>query len=246
MSANSKSPSQPLASPPAPASPLRAEIEAFAAKTRAARAAQPGGRLIFAMDATGSRQPTWDTAVTLQADMFKAIKTIGNLQIQLIYFRSLDECRASHWLSDPAALARQMAKIVCQSGHTQICKVLKHALRQAETGKVSALVYVGDAMEENADELIGLAGELAKHALPVFLFQEGDDAGARACFREIAAITHGGYAPFGKGSAAELRELLRAVAVFAAGGHGALENYAKGRAGPTLLLEYLSNTPTSN
>ena len=83
---SSKPPSQKFASPSALASPLRAEIEAFAAKTRAARAAQPGGRLVFAMDATASRQPTWDLAVTLQASMFDAIKTIGGLHVQLAVF----------------------------------------------------------------------------------------------------------------------------------------------------------------
>jgi hypothetical protein len=236
MSANSKSPSKPLASPRAPASSLRAEIEAFAAKTRAARAAQPGGRLIFAMDATASRQPTWDLAVTLQASMFDAIKTIGGLHVQLVYFRDLDECRAGHWASDPAALGRQMSAITCRAGSTQIQKVLKHTLRQATEGKVSALVFVGDAMEENPDVLVSLAGELAQHSVPVFIFHEGDDATAHACFEEIAKITRGAVCQFGSGSAAELRELLQAIAVFVAGGIAALQDYTKTRSSVAPLL----------
>ena len=51
----------------------RAEIESFLAKVKSlAPSTEPGrrGRLIFALDATMSRQPTWDTACRLQADMF--------------------------------------------------------------------------------------------------------------------------------------------------------------------------------
>jgi len=40
--------------------------------TAVATPAEPGqsGQLIFALDATASRQPTWDRASSLQADMF--------------------------------------------------------------------------------------------------------------------------------------------------------------------------------
>jgi hypothetical protein len=102
------------------------------------------GRLIFAMDATMSRQPTWDMALKLQADMFIEVKAIGGLDVQLIYFRSYDECRASKWVSDPEALARLMTSISCLGGFTQIRRVLTHARREAERQRVNALVYVGD------------------------------------------------------------------------------------------------------
>jgi hypothetical protein len=58
------------------------------------------GRLIFALDATASRQPTWDTACQLQAEMFREAATVGSLDLQLVYYRGLSECRASRWLSD--------------------------------------------------------------------------------------------------------------------------------------------------
>ena len=34
-----------------------------------------------------SRQPSWDLALELQADMFKAVKAVGGLDVQLVYFR---------------------------------------------------------------------------------------------------------------------------------------------------------------
>jgi hypothetical protein len=195
--------------------------------------------LIFAMDATMSRQPTWDMALHLQAEMFSAVKTIGGLDVQLVFFRGFDECRASGWVNDAGALAHLMTSVECRGGYTQIGKVLKHAQREAATGTVSAMVYVGDAMEEDADKLANLAGQLGLLSIPVFLFQEGHDGAARACFQDIARLTGGATCRFGSGSAAQLRELLEAVAVYAAGGRSALADYAKGRAAPTLLLEQM-------
>lgn len=216
------------------------EIAGFIEKMKTlAPAAHTGmrGRLIFAMDATMSRQPTWDMALKLQADMFLAVKSIGGLDVQLIYFRSFDECRSSKWVSDPEALARLMTGMHCLGGFTQIRKVLTHARREGEKQKVNALVYVGDCMEENIDHLANLAGELGLLGVPAFMFQEGHDAAAERAFREIARLTKGAYCRFDAGSADQLRELLRAVAAYAAGGRKALEGSAHGRG--QLLLEQL-------
>ncbi|MEQ1712293.1 MAG: VWA domain-containing protein, partial [Hyphomicrobium sp.] len=134
------------------------------------------GRLVFAMDATMSRQPTWDMALATQADMFEVVKSVGLLDVQLVYFRGNSECRASKWVSDPAALARLMTTVSCQGGHTQIGKVLTHTRSECEERKLNALVYVGDAMEEDIDDLCHRAGALALLGVPVFLFQEGHDS----------------------------------------------------------------------
>jgi len=186
------------------------------------RSAAPG-RLIFAMDATMSRQPTWDMALALQADMFHAVKQVGGLDVQLVFFRGASECRTSKWVGAPDALARLMTTVECHGGFTQIGKVLSHARQETEKRKVNALVYVGDCMEEDADLLCGRAGELAMHGLPVFLFQEGHDPAAERTFRDIARITKGAWCRFDAGAAEQLRELLSAVAVYAAGGRQALE-----------------------
>ena len=203
-----------------------AEVDAFLARVKSMTPAVSGqGRLIFAMDATMSRQPTWDLALELQADMFRAVKEVGGLDVQLVYFRGHGETRASKWVGDPEALARLMSGVSCQGGHTQIRKVLVHARRESEQAKVNAVVYVGDCMEEDIDQLSELAGQLGLMGVPMFLFQEGNEPNAERAFREIARLTHGAYCHFDAGSARQLRELLAAVAVYATGGRKALQDY---------------------
>ena len=149
------------------------EVDAFLAKMRglSIQPAANGGRLIFALDATASRQPTWDTACQLQAEMFREATAIGSLSVQLVYYRGLSECRASRWVSRPEQLSGLMEQIDCRPGHTQLGKVLTHARRETELLKVQALVFVGDALEENPDN----AGELGRLGVPAFMFQEGHD-----------------------------------------------------------------------
>ena len=215
----------------------KADIDAFVAKARAITPGKSGsGRLIFALDATLSRQPTWDMACQLQADMFREAGTIGGLDVRLVYFRGLNECRASPWISDTAQIARLMSKIQCQGGQTQIGRVLSDARREAVASGVRAIVFVGDAMEENVDALCATAGELGLLKVPCFMFQEGHDAVAEAAYREIARLTGGAWCRFDAGSAAQLRELLRAAAAYAAGGREALKRLAKSASGAAALL----------
>jgi hypothetical protein len=218
-------PSEASSRPPAPQASNSAEVADFVAKVKALSPAAGAarGRLLFAMDATMSRAPTWDMALALQSEMFRAVKEIGSLEVQLMYFRGAGEARASRWVANADALAGLMRQVACHGGFTQIGKVLTHSRRESEKTKISALVYVGDAVEESIDELAGRAGELALLGVPAFLFQEGDDPNATRAFKEIARLTKGAHCRFGPGSAAELRELLTAVAVYAAGGRQALE-----------------------
>src|SRR5919197_1731052 len=215
---------------PAPAT--HAEIDAFLARVKElAPTAEAGrrGRLIFALDATMSRQPTWDTACRLQADMFREAASIGGLDVQLVYYRGLAECRASGWVSQAERLAGLMERIDCRGGHTQIGKIIGHARRETERMKVQALVFVGDAMEEKLDDLCHAAGGLGLLGVPAFMFQEGDDAIAEQAFREVARLTRGAYCRFDPGAAHQLGELLRAVATYAAGGMRALEQLSARR-----------------
>jgi hypothetical protein len=222
---------------PAGPTSASADIAAFVAKARAMTTGKTGGgRLIFALDATMSRQPTWDMACQLQADMFREAGSIGGLDVRLVYFRGLNECRASPWISDTAQIARLMSKIQCQGGQTQLGRVLSDARREAVASGVRAIVFVGDAVEENVDALCVTAGELGLLKVPCFMFQEGNDPAAEAAFREIARLTGGAWCRFDMGSAAQLRELLRAAAAYAAGGREALMRLAKGTSGAAALL----------
>jgi hypothetical protein len=228
--------------PPEPESP-RGEIDAFLQRARALGPRTDGkrGRLIFALDATMSRQPTWDLACALQAEMFHETAAIGGLDVQLVYYRGISECRSSKWVSDPKRLAGLMEKIDCRGGHTQIGRVLDHVRKEAKRQKVDAFVFVGDAMEESVDDLCAKAGELALLGVPAFMFQEETDPIAEQAFREIARLTKGAWCRFDAGASAQLRDLLRAAAAFAAGGHRALSDLSKraGGGGAVKLLSQL-------
>jgi hypothetical protein len=199
------------------------EVDTFLAEIKTlSSTSSTRGRLIFALDATASRQPTWDTACVLQAEMFREVTTTGGLDMQLVYYRGLAECRASRWISNPEQLAKTMSQIACNAGHTQIGKILIHTQKETKLLRVNALVFVGDAIEENPDKLAHAAGELGRLGVPVFMFQEGTIREVERVYREIAQLTHGAYCRFDVGAARQLAELLRAVAVYAVGGVTAL------------------------
>jgi hypothetical protein len=208
----------------------RDAIESFLDKARSLAPSQPDasqGRMIFALDATMSRQPTWDLAQSLQGKMFEAAAGFGGLAVQLCFFRGLGECRASGFVTGGQGLANLMSKITVKGGETQIGKVLKHARDEAAAHKVGALIFVGDACEENPDALVQLAGALKPLGVKVFMFQEGGDAKVRSLFQEIARVTGGAYAAFDHSAPQKLAELLGAAAAYAAGGRAALENHAR-------------------
>jgi hypothetical protein len=217
------------------------DIAAFVQAARNAPApTQSGrGRLIFALDATMSRQPTWDLAQTLQAKMFQAASGLGGLDVQLVYFRGLNECRASNFVSGGQGLKELMSRIDVRGGSTQIRRVLAHARDEAKRAKVGALVFIGDAMEENPDTLASVAGELALLGVRAFMFQEGRDPAARRAFGEIARLTGGAYSAFDAGASDRLAALLRAAAAYAAGGHVALAREAEADPAARLLLSQM-------
>jgi hypothetical protein len=213
------------------------EIAAFLAEARRVPApAAARGRLIFALDATMSRQPTWDLAIGLQARMFEAAAGIGGLAVQLVYFRGQGECQASRFVSQGTGLAELMAGIAVRGGITQWRKILVHARDEAKAAKVGALVCVGDAMEEDLEAILTVAGELALAGVKAFMFQEGDDKRARTAFQEVARLTGGAYGAFDASAAARLATLLRAAAAYAAGGRDALAALAAREADVRPLL----------
>lgn len=219
-----------------------AEVDAFLRKLAATPpkrpAGGPRGRLIFAMDATASRAPTWDRACHIQGEMFEATEALGGLDVQLVFYRGFRECKASPWVSDTGELLRRMTAVQCLAGHTQLARVLGHAAKEARKGKVDALVFVGDCFEEDIDAVGHKAGELGMLGVPAFVFQEGGDPIAANAFRQVARLTNGAYCPFDAGSARQLKELLAAVAVYAAGGYRALEAYGRKAGGEALRLTH--------
>jgi hypothetical protein len=221
-----------------------AAVDAFLASARKvgpAATAEGRARLVFALDATMSRQPTWDLACKVQAQMFETADAIGGLAVQLVYFRGFDECRSSKWVVAPSALTSLMNQIQCRGGQTQIGRVLRHLRNEARTTGVKAMVYVGDAMEEPVDDLCAVAGELGLLGIKAFMFHEGHDPAAASAFQEIARLTGGAYARFDAKAPSSLASLLRAAAAYASGGVKALDRLAARDADAKKLLTALGN-----
>jgi hypothetical protein len=209
-------------------SPAKTSVDSFLAE--ASRAKMPSSRsthrLLFAIDATASRQPTWDLACELHAELFTEAGRLGNIAIQLCYYRGLSEFVASRWATTPTQLADQMSSVTCLGGRTQLNRVLAHAVHEAATHPVRALVFIGDCFEEDEADTLRLAGQLALRALPVFVFQERGDRHAHKIFAEIARVTRGAHVAFDSNSPDQLRRLLGAVAHYAVGGRDALAEFA--------------------
>ncbi len=216
-------------------------VRDFLAKVAAMPHAHAGGRrgrLLFVMDATASRDASWDTACQIQGDMFAETSTLGGLDVQLAFYRGLSEFRATPWVSSSADLIPYMSRVRCLGGHTQLGRALRYARKATQETAINAVVFVGDCFEEDADAVCQIAGELGLLKVPVFVFHEGGEPVAGRVFRQIAELSSGAYCPFDSSSPQQLRELLAAVAVYAAGGRRALLDYGAGRSGPVLQLTH--------
>ncbi len=214
------------------------EIDSFLRKSRdITRFRQQQPRLLFAIDATASRQPTWDRACHQQQAMFREAARVASLRVQLCYYRGFNDFFASDWIDSAERLGALRGGVYCEGGHTQIARLLRHAQAEHARSAIRAVVFIGDAVEENPDTLCNLAGQCGIRSLPLFMFQEGPDPAVEQCFRQMSRVSKGAYARFDQHSASTLASLLGAVASFAAGGRPALEK--QGGEGAKLLLEQL-------
>jgi len=223
-----------------PAPPPATDDRALAAFLEAARTLPRGGhgRLIFALDATASREPTWDLAMDTQAAMFATATRVGGLTVQLVFYRGVGECKAGPWVTRADEMVRRMSRVGCRAGRTQIGRVLRHALTVHADAPVSALVFIGDCVEEEPDALYALAGEMALRKLPVFVFHEGREPFAARVLAHVARLSGGAFCAFDAASADQLRRLLEAVAIYAAAGWPALEDHARRAGGAVLRLTH--------
>lgn len=185
--------------------------------------AETRGRLLFAMDATASRQPSWDRACALHSRMFQRARGGDRPLIQLCHYRGFNEFHASPWLDDDRRLLQRMNAVQCLGGHTQLERLLRHCLAEHRRQPISAVVFIGDALEEDPDPLCQLAGELGLLGLPLLVFQEGRDPRVEDVFRQLARLSRGAYSRFDAHSADTLAGLLQAAHAFATGGTAGLE-----------------------
>jgi hypothetical protein len=182
---------------------------------------RPHGRLLFGLDLTASREPSLMQARLATASMFKAVAAIGNIKVKFAWYRGEHECKVGRWHDDAEFLCRSMRNLACESGCTQIGRILRLALSESE--KLSALVFVGDHCHDELEALPELARELGRKSIPIFIFHECKDNDRQAIeskpmFKKLAELSSGAYVNFKPNSGKVLRELLSNVAVFSAAG----------------------------
>ena len=179
---------------------------------------QQSGRLILALDATLQSECIWDLVRQNQTTLFMSGGQKTGLLVQLAYFRGASECRFSKWISNPQAMHHALGQIECEGNTTQLSRLLGHAATEHGKKRVSAFVYIGDRIEEDADTLIGQSIELGKQGFRAIMLQDGIDTEAQKIFKAIADATNGAYFQFDKRFPKTLEEVLPATAIFATGG----------------------------
>ena len=199
------------------------------------------GRLIFGLDATASRKAGMGYGgQRSRAQMFREAAAIGNLDLQLVFYRG--EANAKPQAGSPIPPARPHHVDDRLPGRQDPDREDSEPTSQKETAllHVGRLVFIGDALEENPDTLVTRARELGRSKTPAFLFQEGRDSEVEIRLSRHRS-QHGGAYALSVRARRQLGELLKAVAVFTTGGLKALEG--RKDAGSTLLLGNSRATP---
>lgn len=187
-------------------------------------------RIGFIVDATASRERTWEEAQTAQARMVRAVAEIGRVAIRLVQFGG--GALTDHgWSADTRALARKMAAVRCRMGLTQIIPALQLFMEDAPAA--DAVILVGDAFEEDADALAPLLASCRAHHIRVFAFFDGEAGFSEHIYRKIAAGTRGRFARLGDDL--PLGDLCEGVALLASGGEKAVRRLGNARARALLL-----------
>jgi len=173
----------------------------------------------FLIDATGSREQTWELAQTIQAKMFQAVSGLKAVSLRLVYFGN-NRLTALGWDNNPNSVAKHMAAVRCRTGLTQIIEGLQSFIDERPDGKAAAIILIGDCFEESSSQAERAAILLKEKGIKVFSFVEGYDPTAQSVFRRISEITGGKFARFG--SNMPLSDLCEGVVLLASGGEKAL------------------------
>jgi len=199
-------------------------------------AALAGGRprMVFAIDATASREDAWSTAQDVTDALFAAVP--GALDIALAVHGGGELHTFGGFSADAAAIRQAAAAVTCRAGGTRLIEIME---RVRDEARVKVLLYIGDAFEEFEEDAVAAAQDLARAGTRCIILQDGDDEHAGSVFGSIAEITGGALLPFDGTAPGRLRDLLRAVATLAAGGVTLLEARQQALPGARRLLENL-------
>jgi hypothetical protein len=212
--------------------PKRDRDDLIAAAVAAAR--RP--RLVLAVDATGSREPAWETAKQVTDTLFLALP--GQLDVALAVHGGSLMHTFTEFVADPAILRDRAASVRCRGGQTRLLDILDRV--RAEEG-VKVVVYIGDVFEESLHAGLAAADALKLRGTRLIVLHDTATGGQEHAdvFAQLAGRTGGCVLPFDAAAIDRLREMLEAIAVLAVGGVRLLESKAKAMPGARLLLEHI-------
>lgn len=196
-------------------------------------------RLVFAFDATASREPAWATARQVTDALFKALP--GELDVALAVHGGSRLHTFSNFTSDARTLRDRAAGISCIAGFTRLLAILTGSLKRPG---VRVVVYIGDVFEEPLGRGRRLADAMAVRGIKLIVLHDTSDAAARGhaeIFQDLARRTGGCVVPFDASAPGKLRDLLAAVAVYAVGGSKLLREKRREMPGALVLLEHLDD-----
>jgi hypothetical protein len=194
-------------------------------------------RLVFAVDATASREPAWATARQVTDALVKALP--GELDVALAVHGGSRVHTFTAFTDDPAKLRDRAAGVVCEAGLTRLLPILETALKRPA---VRVVVYIGDVFEESLHHGRRLADAMGKRDTKLIVLHDTADPTARRdaeVFWDLAKRTGGCVLPFDANAPGRLRDLLSAVAVYAVGGEKLLQERRHELPGALALLEHL-------
>jgi hypothetical protein len=194
-------------------------------------------RLVFAVDATASREPAWAAARQVTDALVKALP--GELDVALAVHGGSRVHTFTPFTNDPSTLRDHAAGVTCQAGLTRLLPILSAGLKAPS---VRVVVYIGDVFEESLAHGRLLADTMGRQSIRLIVLHDTVDPGARRdaeVFWDLARRTGGCVLPFDANAPGRLRDLLSAVAVYAVGGEKLLRERRHTLPGAVALLEHL-------
>jgi hypothetical protein len=200
-------------------------------------AAPPRPRLIFAVDATASREPAWTAARQVTDVLVKALP--GALDVALAVHGGSRVHTFTAFTSDANTLRDRAAGVSCVAGMTRLLPILSASLKHPA---VRVVIYIGDVFEENLLRGRQIADAMGAQRTRLIVLHDTTDPAARRdteVFWDLAKRTGGCVLPFDAAAPGRLRDILSAVAVYAVGGEKLLRARRHELPGAVALLEHL-------
>ncbi len=195
-------------------------------------------RLVFAVDATASREPAWAAARQVTDALVQALP--GELDVALAVHGGSRVHTFTGFTSDARTLRDRAAGVTCQAGSTRLLPILSASLKQPA---VRVVVYIGDVLEESLAHGRPLADQMGAQGIKLFVLHDTADRSAQRyaeVFWDLAKRTGGCVLPFDPSAPGRLRDLLSAMAVYAVGGEKLLRARRHELPGAVALLEHLN------